>query len=162
MVPFVDALVGDWARREAVEPSTLPGPATTRLPDRARQVERPDGSRRPVEGGAWFRADEAGHYRVLEGERVLQAFSLNAPPSEADLARGTEAALETVLPAADWSWSSSATTEDWVAGTFRKRRGRLAWRPLVVFLLLLSIVEASLAAAGRQKATHRGVADAKP
>lgn len=151
MVPFIDALLGQWARRDPPEPSMIAGPVTARLPDRAREVERPDGSRHAVEGGAWSRADEAGNYRVLDGDHVLRAFSLNAPPAEADLQRGTQAELQRTLPAADWSWSRAATTDAWVAAVFQRRRGRLAWRPLVVFLLLLSIVEASMAAAGRQR-----------
>lgn len=159
MVPFIDALIGDWARRGAVEPSTLNGPAAIRLPDRAREIERPDGSRSPVEGGAPFYAAEAGHYKVLASDQVLRAFSLNAPLLESDLERGSEAALEQVLPAADWSWIRNATADGWVEQAFQQRRGRLAWRPLVVFLLLLSIVEASLAAAGRQKVTRTGGAE---
>jgi len=151
MVPFVDALIGDWAKRGVVEPLNFEGVAATRLPGRSGQVQHPDGSRSPVEGGSWFRADEAGHYRVLDGDTVLRAFSLNAPPAESDLTRGSRTVLEQTLPAAGWSWSTAATAEDWTDDTFEKRRGKLAWRPLVVFLLLLSIVEASLAAAGRQR-----------
>jgi hypothetical protein len=154
MIPFIDALIGDWARRGVVEPLNIDGVAVTRLPGRSRQVRHPDGSVSPVEGGAWFRADQAGHYRVMDGDSVLRAFSLNAPLAEADLTRGTRAALEQSLPAADWSWSSAATADTWADDTFKQRRGKLAWRPLVVFLLLLSIVEASLAAAGRQKVTQ--------
>ncbi len=154
MVPFVDALIGDWARRGVVDPLNIDGVAVTRLPGRSRQVQRPNGSRSPVEGGAWFRADEVGHYLVLDGDSILRAFSLNAPLSEADLAPGTRATLEQALPSADWSWSTAATPERWSAETFKQRRGKLAWRPLVVFLLLLSIVEASVAAAGRRKVTR--------
>ncbi|MGD8697923.1 MAG: BatA domain-containing protein [Gemmatimonadales bacterium] len=154
MVPFVDALIGDWARHGPVDPLTIDGVALARLPGRSRQVQYPDGSRRNVEGGSWFRADQAGHYRVLNGDSVLRAFSLNAPLSEADLARGTRAALEQTLPAADWSWSAATSADAWTKATFKQRRGRLAWRPLVVFLLLLSIVEASLAAAGRRQTSQ--------
>lgn len=159
MVPFIDAMIGDWARRGDLEPSTFDGPALIRLPDRAREIERPDGSRSPVEGGAAFHADEAGQYKVLGSDRVLRAFSLNAPLFESDLERGREADLEQVLPAAEWSWNGAVTADDWVGRTFQQRRGRLAWRPLVVFLFLLSIVEASLAAAGRQKVTRKGGAE---
>jgi hypothetical protein len=113
-----------------------------------------------VEGGAPFHVDEAGGYRVLAGDQVLRALSLNAPLLEADLERGSEAALEQILPAAEWSWSHAATVDEWVGQAFQQRRGRLAWRPLVVFLLLLSIIEASLAAAGRQKVTRQGGRDA--
>ncbi len=154
MVPFVDAMVGDWARHGAVDPPNIDGVALTRLPGRSRQVRHPDGTLSTVEGGAWFRADQAGHYRILDGDSVLRAFSLNAPIRESDLRRGTREALEQTLPAAEWSWSTGATPEEWAEGSFRQRRGKLAWRPLVGLLLVLSIVEASLAAAGRQRAAR--------
>jgi len=153
MVPFVDAVVGDWARHGEVDPPNIDGVALTRLPGRSRQVRHPDGTLSAVEGGAWFRADQAGHYLILDGDSVLRAFSLNAPIRESDLRRGTREALEQTLPAAEWSWSTGATPEAWADDTFRQRRGKLAWRPLVGLLLALSIVEASLAAAGRQRAT---------
>jgi hypothetical protein len=81
---------------------------------------------------------------------VIQAFSVNAPVVEADLARGSEEAMEATLPAADWSWSFDTDLAAWEGEIFLARHGRLAWRPLVVLLLVFSIVEASLAAAGRR------------
>jgi hypothetical protein len=156
MVPFVDALVGDWARRGAIEPVNVEGVSTIRLPARSRAISQPGDVLTPVEGGAWFRATRAGNYRVLDGDRVLLAFSVNAPPSEADLSRARPGALERTLPAAEWSWSEDENAEAWIDGAFQTRRGKLAWRPLVVFLLLVSIVEASLSAVGRRKAVQPG------
>jgi hypothetical protein len=156
MVPFVDALVGDWARRGAIEPVNVEGVSTIRLPARANAISQPGDVLTTVEGGAWFRATRAGNYRVLDGDRVLLAFSVNAPTSEADLSRARPGALESTLPAAEWSWSEDENADDWVDGAFQTRRGKLAWRPLVVFLLLVSIVEASLSAVGRRKAAQPG------
>lgn len=151
MVPFLDALVGDWARRGGIGPTAFEGLSPIRLPPRADLVQQPDGSRTPAEGGAWYRAAEAGNYAVLDGERRIMAFSVNAPLIESDLAPGQPSELERILPAAHWSWHRETSLAGWQQGIFRSRRGRPAWRPLVVLLLVLSIGEASLAAAGRRR-----------
>jgi hypothetical protein len=44
---------------------------------------------------------------------------------------------------------------DWRDSIYKARRGKLAWRPLVVLLILISIIEAALAAAGRRAAPRR-------
>jgi len=159
MVPFIDVLVGDWTRREVVEPSAYEGVARLRLPARAREVSLPDGTSRGVEGGAWFLADMPGTYTVSDGASVLHAFSINAPLAESDLTAGERDAMEPALPAAEWIWRSGEGLAGWREAVFRSRRGHPAWRPLVVLLLVLSIVEATLAAAGRrrERRTARGV-----
>jgi hypothetical protein len=156
MVPLVDAAVGDWARRGAIESGAATGSTPVRLPPRARQIQGPDGSQAPVEGGGWFQATEAGNYIVLDGEQVLAAFSVNAPVAEADLERGDPGELEAALPAARWTWSRDASPAEWRDDIFRARRGMLAWRPLVVLLIALSIVETFIAAAGRRTAPLPG------
>jgi len=156
MVPFVDALVGGWARRGVIDGTGWEGVASIRLLPRARQVVYPDGSRRAVEGGSWFRAAQGGNYTVLGEEDVIMAFSVNASLAEANLAQGGREDLEATLPAADWSWSQASDPADWQRSVFRARRGRLAWRPLVLFLVLVSIVEATLAASGRRRAAKPG------
>ncbi len=77
---------------------------------------------------------------------------MNAPLVEADLARGSRSDLERVLPAAAWHWLDDARLRAWEAGIFRARRGTSVWRPLVALILLVSILEAGLAAAGRRRA----------
>jgi hypothetical protein len=116
----------------------------------------PDGLRTAVEGGSWVRVTQAGNYTVLGDGGVEAAFSLNAPMDEAELRQGTQAELEKWLPRANWSWSHGTDEDDWRDSIFRARRGKLAWRPLVVILLLIAFVEASLAAAGRRKPTLPG------
>ncbi len=150
MVPFLDALIGDWARLAAAERTVLEGDALLRLPDRARTAMLPDGTEVPVEGGAPFNAAEPGNYAAFDGEGLALAISVNAPLREADLAAARQEELEAVLPAANWSWMRETDAADWTEGIFKARRGRLAWRPLVVLLILISIVEAALAAAGRR------------
>jgi hypothetical protein len=156
MIPFWDALIGDWSRRAAVERTDFEGAAHTRLPDRARRLRLPDGSVLPVEGGAPLSASEPGTYAVLDGGTVGLAFSVNAPLREADLAAGRREELEAFLPAASWSWIQGTDAAEWTEHIFRTRRGKLAWRPLVVVIILVSIVEAALAAAGRRRAREAG------
>ncbi|MEE9133237.1 MAG: BatA domain-containing protein [Gemmatimonadota bacterium] len=154
MVPFTDALVGEWARHGSIEATNtnMEGVVSVRLPPRAREAVSPDGSRTVIEGGSWFRATQAGNYSVLGEQGVIVAFSVNAPLVEADLVRGRQDELEAALPAASWSWSRGADAADWQRSVFHARRGKLAWRPLVVLFVLVSIVEATLAAAGRRRA----------
>lgn len=156
MVPFIDALIGDWASQVTIAPTIVEGVAQIRLSGRARRISLPDGSERPVEGGAPFVGNRPGNYAVLDSGEVTWAFSVNAPLAEADLAPGRPADLERWLAAARWSWVSGADRAEWGGSVFQARRGRHAWRPLVVLLLLVSIVEATLAAAGRRKDSKPG------
>lgn len=155
MIPFLDVLIGSWARRAPAAATLLEGGARLRLPDRARMVRLPDGSRVPAEGGAPLRVSEPGNYVVFDGGDPVLAFSVNAPHREADLAVAGEEQLEAFLPAANWSWVRGAEMHEWSDSIYRARRGRLAWRPLVVLLILVSIVEAALAAAGRRTGPRR-------
>lgn len=156
MVPFLDALLGDWARTGSFGRAAVEGASRVQLPARAREIRRPDGSRGDVEGGGWFRTWEAGNYAVLDETSVAMAFSVNAPIEEADPVLGLPDDLEAILPAADWIWTRDGGLDDWSKAIFRARRGRLAWRPLVVLLVLVSIVEVSLAAAGRRRGAEAG------
>ena len=151
MVPFMDASVGDWARRGVFQATVLDGSSAIRLPGRARTLTLPGGASISIEGGSRFRGRRAGNYAAYDGDGVVLAFSVNAPTSEADLSRGTPADLAVILPAADWSWSHGGDSADWESSVFRSRRGKLAWRPLVALLVLIAIVETSLAAAGRRR-----------
>jgi hypothetical protein len=149
MIPFLDGLLGDWAREPAAEATVREGAALLRLPDRARTLQLPNGSEAPVEGGALHNAAEPGNYAVFDGEGLVLALSVNAPLREAGLAAASAEELEAFLPAANWSWIRGNDPADWRDNIYKARRGKLAWRPLVVLLILVSIVEAALAAAGR-------------
>ena len=155
MVPFLDVLLGDWARRGAIARAWYDASTPVRLPTRAREIVHPDGSRTRVEGGAWLQVTRPGNYTVMDGEDVRLAFSVNAPVAEADLAPARDDELEAILPTATWSWSRGQDPAEWRDVIFRARRGKLAWRPLVVLLIVVSIVEASLAAA-RPRRDHGG------
>lgn len=165
MVPFIDALVGEWARRGAVEQSVHEGIARVRLPPRAREARLPDGSVRHVEGGSWFVAEAPGGYTITDAAETLLAFSVNAPLAESDLRRGSADALEAVLPSAAWHWYRGGDAASWQNDIFRQRRGRHTWRPLIVLLLVLAVVEASLAAGRRRRVSRppreRQIADSE-
>jgi hypothetical protein len=159
MIPFLDATLGSWARR-AADATVLEGDALLRLPDRARTMLLPDGSQVRVEGGSPFSATDPGNYAVFDGEGPVLAFSVNAPVREADLAAGREEELEAFLPAASWQWIRGADAAEWRGKIYKARRGKFAWRPLVVLVILVSIIEAALAAAGRRAEPRRiGSAD---
>lgn len=150
MIPFLEYLTGHWARRAAAEVTVLEGDASLRLPDRARTLSLPGGSVVDVEGGAPFDAVTVGNYSVSDRDGPIMGLSVNAPLGEADPARASEEELEGILPAANWSWVRGADPATWQNGIYRARRGKLARQPLVVLLILVSIVEAALAAAGRR------------
>jgi hypothetical protein len=152
MVPFLDAALGDWVRRGTTAGTIFDGATSIRIPPRAREIRYPDGATVAAEGGAPFEATQPGNYAVLEGTDIIAAFSLNAPLAEADLVTGEPEDLEALLPGAEWSWVRGTEPADWQSSVFSARRGRAAWKPLVALLLLVSIVEAALAAAGRRRA----------
>jgi hypothetical protein len=161
MVPFIDALVGEWARRGAVLRSVHEGIARVQLPPRAREAHLPDGSVRHIEGGSWFIAEAPGGYTITDGAEILLAFSVNAPVAESDLRRGSADALEAVLPSADWNWHRDGDAASWQNDIFRQRRGRHTWRPLIVLLLVLAAIEASLAS-GRRRRVRRPPGERNP
>lgn len=152
MVPFMDLLLGDWARRSPTDPTRYAGITRISLPPRAREIRMPDGGIQGAEGGAWFFAEEPGNYAIRDDARTLRAFSINAPRRESDLRPGRRERLERVLPEADWFWLYGRADEEWSNAIFRERRGRHLWRPVVILFFALAIVEASLAAAGRRRA----------
>ncbi|HSG81058.1 MAG TPA: BatA domain-containing protein [Gemmatimonadota bacterium] len=160
MVPFLDALLGDWARGGISPPASLEAGAVARLPERARAVGYA-GATAMAEGGAPLHPARPGNYQVVGDEGTVLAFSVNAPVAEADLTRGSESELEAILPASRWTWSRKDGVTGWEEEIFRARRGRLAWKPLVVLLLVMSIVEASLAAAGRRGDGERQVVEGR-
>jgi hypothetical protein len=149
MVPFLDILLGDWARGGIATVATYHEAGPVRLSSRAREIRSGEGTQ-TAEGGAWLDTAQPGNYSVLDDANVIQAFSVNAPLLESDLEAGSAEALEATFPAADWVWSANTDVAGWERVIYRARRGRLAWTPLVALLLAFSIVEASLAAAGRR------------
>lgn len=150
MVPFVDVLVGDWARRGGYTRTRFEGVAPVHLHSRARVLESAEGTER-VEPGSWFHPRNAGNFQVTDGDSVLLAFSVNAPIAESDLTPAPPESLEAILPEADWHWVTDADPRVWGTRIFRARQGRPGWRPVVALLVVFAILESALAASGRRR-----------
>ena len=156
MVPLLDRLIGTWAAAEPPRSQALPGEAIV-LAESATSVERPDGTREEVVPGASFRApSEAGIYKVLAGETVVDAFAVNPPASESDLDRLEGARLRAAF--GDWRPVLVQDANGWARTVFHDRSGRETWRPLVLLALAILLVEALVATAGRgrEESANRG------
>jgi hypothetical protein len=150
MLPFLDRLTGSWARAQPPRTDLEPG-AAVRIPDGATALERPDGARDAVTPGTSYSLGaEPGVHRVLRGDSVIAAFTVNAPAAASDLTRLDRRAFEARLP----GWPLHVTTDAgaWRRAAFRERLGRELWRPLLFALLAVLVVEMIVAAAGRGRA----------
>lgn len=150
MVPFVDALVGAWARPGSA-PAEREAGAETTLPDRADSLTAPGAPARRVEGGAPWRPREAGAWRVAlgaapDGARSSEWVGVNVPGAESDPAPASDATLAAALGVDEVSPARDAAA--WDAAAFARRRGREARIPLLALALLLLAAEAVLAAPG--------------
>lgn len=152
MLPLLDRVLGAWAAAEPARAHVAPGDAVV-LPSLADAVERPDGVRDPVEGGARYRAPALpGIYRVLAGDRIVDAFAVNPPAVESDLTRYERRQLTAALDG--WRVRVSDDAGDWLRMIYQRRLGREVWRPLLLLALALLLVETLVAAAGRARATR--------
>ncbi len=155
MVPLLDRLVGGWAAAVPEGADLAPGDPFA-LPGRATAVVGPDGASTPVEGGAPFPAPaEPGVYRVVGGDSLLAAFTVNPPPGESVLARLDADALRDAL-GADTRVVDAA---DWGEEIYRARRGREGWRWIAAAALALLVAEMLAAASGAPGARARSGAD---
>ncbi|HEX6941047.1 MAG TPA: BatA domain-containing protein [Longimicrobiales bacterium] len=147
LLPLLDRLIAVWAADAAGSTTADPGAALP-LPAAATAVERPDGTRESVPGGTRYRVPgEPGVYRILAGDRTIGAFAVNPPPSESDLARADEDALEAAFPG--WDIDLVDDAADWSDAVFRQRLGREVWRPLLLLALAVLLIEGLIAAGGR-------------
>jgi hypothetical protein len=113
-------------------------------------VERPDGTRDSVAGATMYRfGAEPGVYRLISGDSTVGAFAVNAPAAESDLTRLDGDALSSLLP----GWDVNAATSDgaWRRAMYRERLGSELWRPLLIALLVVLVMETLLAASGRTR-----------
>ncbi len=152
MLPLLDRVLGAWAAAEPARSHVTPGEAVV-LPSLADAVERPDGVRDPVEGGSRYRAPaQPGIYRVLAGDRLVDAFAVNPPAVESDLARLERRQLNAMLDG--WRVRITDDAGDWLRMIYQRRLGREVWRPLLLLALALLLVEGLVAAAGRVRAAR--------
>jgi len=145
LVPLVDRLVGAWAADEPDRTGYSPGERIA-LPAEATVVERPNGDRDDVAGGDYLVPAIPGIYRVFAGDRVVDAFAVNPPPEESDLARLDPKRLAAILPG--WGIELVRGPDAWPDAVFHARLGREAWRPLVLLALAVLLIEGLIASAG--------------
>jgi hypothetical protein len=153
MVPLLDRITGAWSLALAPPADAVPGQEIT-LAAGTTTVERPDGTRDDAGGATAYRfGGEPGVYRLLGDDSTLAAFAVNPPAAESDLTRLEGGDLEDVLP----GWTLHVTTSGgaWRRAMYRERLGSELWRPLLLALLLVLIVETLLAASGRARRAHR-------
>jgi hypothetical protein len=147
MLPVLDRLVGPWTASQPARTEAAPGDEI-RLPPGTRSVERPDGVREPVDANDGYRVGaDPGIYRAVGDAGGLVAWAVNPPAAESDLARLDRRRLRGALPG--WTIETADTPEDWRNEIFRSRVGREVWRPVLIAILLLLIVETLIAATGR-------------
>jgi hypothetical protein len=144
MIPLLEWLIappgGDGGLQSVVAGAALP------LPGSATAVETPDGVSHPVDGTQDFRATQsAGIYRVVAGDSVLALAAVNPPTSESLLA---PADMADVARALGPDLSVLDDQGEWADAVFTQRQGRELWRPLLIAVLLLLVVESWAAATG--------------
>lgn len=152
MVPLLDRLTGAWASSAAARTEVAPGEMVP-MPDAADAVDRPDGVRERLSAGGYRAPGRAGIYHVLAGQREIAAFAVNPPPSESEPERLSSRRLAAMLP--DWDLETSDSPREWGRDVYRHRLGHEVWRPLLLLLLSILLVEALVATAGRMRADAR-------
>ncbi|MGH7505144.1 MAG: hypothetical protein ACRELX_05820, partial [Longimicrobiales bacterium] len=146
MVPLLDRIIGAWASARAVDGTLDPG-AEASLPEGTTAVARPDGTLEPVTGAVYMLGGEPGIYRALAGETTLAVFAVNPPARESRLHRLDAGELRDALPG--WSVETANDAREWTADIYRERLGREISRPVLLLALLILLIEAFVAAAGR-------------
>ncbi|HUF51029.1 MAG TPA: BatA domain-containing protein [Longimicrobiales bacterium] len=157
MLPLLDRVTSVWTMSMPPRTAVEPGEEIA-VADGATAVVQPDGSRADITGDAVYRLGAApGIYTVVRGDSVLAAYAVNPPASESDLTRLDERALPARVGADNVHVFSSAAA--WRRAVYRERLGRELWRPLLVALLAVLLIETFIAAAGRtRRAAQPGTA----
>ena len=144
MLPLLDRLTGAWAARRTPSMEVEPG-ADVVLSAEADGLLFADSTRQPAAGT--IRAPAMpGAYRVLAGERVIDAFVVNPAPAESDLTPLDVDRLEDLV---DGRVVAADDADDWTSSIYRQRLGSESWRWLAVLALLLLLIEMAVAATGR-------------
>lgn len=152
MVPLLEWAVERWAGSAGSLAAVAGEPV--RPPPTASAVRDPDGAEHPVDGDQPYPATAvAGLYRALDGDSVIETFAVNAPPAETDLTPIGRAGLGQAVPGVV---AVVGDADAWSGAIFRAGRGPEPWRLLAVLLLVLLVVESSVAASTRIFARARG------
>ncbi|MEX2530184.1 MAG: BatA domain-containing protein [Gemmatimonadota bacterium] len=160
IIPFLSAAIEVLAGGTAT--LTLRAGDPFPLPPEAQEVQGPEGTRWTVSGRAWFaETGVPGVYTVVDAaDRVLRRIAIN-PLESMDM----RSALNPAAAAERLGANAIAVdaARDWSRAVAQQRRGREAWRPLLLGALLLLLLEGWLsrggngrkAAPGRSPANHR-------
>jgi hypothetical protein len=147
MLPLMDRVTGAWAAATPPRWDVEPG-ARLALPAGATHVLRPDGSRDDVSDAAdYLPGSKPGIYHVMRGDSVMAAFAVN--PATAPLVRLAAGDVARFLPG--WTTHVTSTVPAWRRAVFRERLGREIWRPLLLALLVVLVIETLVAAAGHAR-----------
>lgn len=161
MMPLLDRILGAWAGAEP-EQLVMTAGEETELPPEARAVQRPDGKRDAAPGDGRFRfGPETGLYRVLgAGDSLITAFAVNPPERESLLSRLDARDLRRALTG--WNLTVADRPSTWGRAIYRRRLGHELWRPVLLILLLILVVEAWAAATGRTRRDADGPVGSDP
>ncbi len=144
MVPVLEWMVTHWASAITSSVSLHVGDVWT-VPDSVTAVADPDGALVPLAEDRQFRAQRAGLYRLLTDADPFATVAVNAPPAESDLARVDVEAIEARSDAE----ATLVSAGNWGDEVFRTRTGPEIWRPLLIALVLVLVVESWIAASGQ-------------
>lgn len=145
LVPLLEWTLGRWAADEEVEPEVIAGNELP-LPPEATGLGDPTGALVPLNGNP-PRPVKVGVYTAVGPEGTLGRWVVNPAPEESDLAVLTTGELE--LRAARLKTASDAS--DWTAAIFDQRQGPEIWRPLLLALLAVLLLESLVASSGRRE-----------
>ncbi len=152
MLRFIDWVASEWtgsggASADFVTGETLPAPAA------ATHVRFPSGEVHEIDGTRMVRGTgRAGFYTFLAADTTVSIAALNPPRAESDL---------TPLDEGDFTSAIGTEVEPagrdgaWDRAVFRARQGPEMWRPLLIAVLLLLLVESVMATSGTSTAASR-------
>lgn len=148
MVRFLDWFTGEWAAAGTGPVERMAGTPLS-APRGAERVRLPSGDEVPVDATLMVQeTGRSGLYTFLAGDSVLDVEAVNPPVSESRLAPADRSALDLLVGE---DVTAVRRNGAWDRAIFRQRQGPELWRPFLLLALILLLVEAGIAAAGRTR-----------
>jgi hypothetical protein len=148
MIPMMDWMIGTWSVGGGASGDLSAGDPLP-LPMGATAITDPSGSRHAVSGGSVFTATGLAGLYTVHGEDDELALAAVNPDRRESLTRSVE------LDALDQLFTGDlrivAARGDWPTSIFVRGQGPEIWRPLLLALLLLLVVESLVAADGHAR-----------
>jgi hypothetical protein len=146
MVRFLDWVTSQWAAEGSGPVAHVTGEPLS-APRAADHVRLPTDTVLPVDGTRMVAATgRAGFYTFLARDSTVAVEAVNPPLAESDL---TRLADDDVDRAVGGEVTMVRRERSWDRAVFRARQGPELWRPLLLATLVLLLLEATVAAAGR-------------